>query len=295
MQLIVVSLIGIPASGKTTFAHKLVELSKQNTLNASVIVISFDDHIKMDFTKLTEGEYKNLREVLITKVEDALRLFIVNEQSNWTGILSSKKLITEESWIHLKNNFPTIVVLDDNMYFRSMRQRIRMICKNLKCQHFQILLNTSIDRARSRNQRRSQQVPELIIEKMFRKLEVPSNPRTIVIEEGQDNEIMLGLLHDRIENSEKLEETTEQQKIQQQSKFHEVDIITRKELSKSIKSLESSDFPAVCEALTRHRKEFLKGLKSKDLLSVEVDSLIETFRCFLDQKIVNYKPNKRSN
>lgn len=297
MKFIAVSLIGIPAAGKTTFAHRLIELSKRNDLSASVILVTFDDYIKMDFNKLA-GEYKAFREKLQLKIEGLLRLLMSSEQLRWTEILSSHELKVHKDNFNLKQSLTTLFILDDNMYFRSMRQRIRAMCKKLQCQHFQIFMKSSFDEATKRNKDRSssEQVPESVIEKMLRKIETPRNLRTIVIEHGQDDETLIALLHKRIEDPERTEEPAEHQKSQQQqSIIHDVDIITRRELNKKIKTIESTDFTSVCAALNQCRKEFLEDLKDKDLFSVEVDSLITAFRCILDQQTVNFTSNKLSN
>jgi len=151
MQLIAVSLIGIPASAKTSLAHRIIDLSKHGVLSSSVIVISFDEYLNMDYDRLHDGDYKRLREELIIKIEDLLGQLLKNEIQNWEQILISNDLKIQKNHYNIRTNDPTLpilIILDDNNYFRSMRQRNRALCKNLMCRHFQIFMKSSMDEAR---------------------------------------------------------------------------------------------------------------------------------------------------
>lgn len=282
MKLIAVSLIGIPASGKTTLAHKIFEMSTMNSLNAGVIIISFDIYININFSEITEGEYKLQRETLISKTKDLMKLLTENEQHRWSEILTSHEL--KVHYHNIKLNYPTLVLLDDNMYYRSMRQRVRAICKSLQCQHFQIFFKSSLQEARERNQQRSTQVPDSIIVKMIDLLEPPTNPRTIIINSSLiDDATVLAMLEDRISNPEAVE--VSQPKISQhQSMIHEMDLITRKVLGMRIERLTTKDnITKHCETLNRKRKEFLEDLRSQNLDAADLESLRAAFNCYLDE------------
>lgn len=280
MQLIAVSLIGIPASGKTTLAHKILKMSTMNTLNAGVIIISFDNYIKINFSELTEGEYKQQRETLMRKIDNFMQLLSENEQHRWSEILMSHELKVQYD---IKLNYPTLVLLDDNMFYRSMRQRVRAICRSLQSEHFQIFIKSSLQEAKKRNQQRSTQVPDSIIDKMNDLIEPPTNPQAIIISSFIDDATLLEMLEDRINNPETIE--VNQLKIQQrQSIIHEMDLITRKVLSMKIKSLSTKDNIAkYCETLNRKRKEFLDDLRSQNLDTADLDSLRAAFNCYLDE------------
>lgn len=285
MQLIAVSLVGIPGSGKTTIARRILELSKRNLLEASVIVLSFDEHIRVNFGSLSEGDYKQAREELLVAVEDFMSQLQKNENNSdqLTQTITSHKLGLSQNLINLRSNCPALVILDDNMYFRSMRQRVRAICRKLDCKHFQIFLKSSLESAMVRNSNRSQPVPDDVIAKMFDQLEAPTNIRTIVIEQLLTDDRLASLLKDRIEEPEKLEEQAAKIS-QQQSLIHEMDIITRKELSLKIQSLRHrEDFSKHCEILNRKRKQFLDNLRSQDLNDASTETLRTAFHCYLDQ------------
>lgn len=277
MRLIVVSLIGVPASGKTTFAHNLVEMSKEESLPVGVITISFDDNVKMDFSDIAEGDYKRQREELLLKIEELIHGVNINRWSEIQGLKFNH---------NMKLHQPILIVIDDNMFYRSMRQRVRAMCRKLQCDHFQIFLDTPLAIAVRRNINRDLSVPESIVVKMFNQLETPTNPRTIKISGNIKNDDLLLMLNDRIANPEKLEEPTEQQKIQQlQSLIHEMDLITRKELRVKIQSLKTKEnLATTCATLNQKRKEFLDNLRSQNLEnSADLDLLRKAFHRYLDE------------
>jgi len=278
MKFIVLSLIGIPASAKTSVAQRIVLLSKIS-LRCNVIVISFDDHIDHNFNITRNGKYKHMREELIQKIENITEELIKSQKYCWCDILTSQLKIQEDKF-HIGEFDRTLIIFDDNNYFRSMRQRNRSLCKKLKCQHFQMFLKSSLEEANQRNKNRSQQVPEAVIEKMFHQLEMPKNPRTIIIDSLVDDETLLQLLNDRIEDPEKLTEVIRTQ--QRQSIVHELDIITRKEINKMIHNrIPSGNISSLSATLNKKRKEFLEGLKNQEILK-DINALREEFLCYIE-------------
>lgn len=278
MQLIAVSLIGIPGAGKTTLAHKILEMSRNGSLSAGVIVISFDDYIKINFDELLDGEYKQHRESLICKIQDLIQLLRDSEHHRWSEVLSSHELQIHNQ--NIEPNSPTLLIIDDNMHYRSMRQRIRALCKTLQCQHFQIFMKSSLEDAKERNRERPTPVPDAILENMFNLLEPPTNPRAICID--VEDETLLEKLEDRIAQPETIEEP--QPKLQQQqSILHEMDLITRKELSERIKALSEEQRAKQCSSLNRKRKQFLEDLRAQSLDTADLESLRAAFNCYLDQ------------
>lgn len=283
MRYIVVSLIGIPGSGKTTFALKLVGQSKLNLLNAGVVVVHFDHNICLDFNNLQENEYKQCRENVMKKTEELINQLSRVEQEDRNKILSIHELKVQN--YHLKPLHPVLIILDDNFYFRSMRQRTRAMCKILNCDHFQIFMKSSLEVAKRRNCERPNTVPESVIEKMFLRLQVPTNPQTIVVEPSATDKEILEMLHDKIENPEKFyEPTVEQEQEQKQSLIHHMDIITRKELSIKINQLDKTkDFKVTCIALNKKRKEFLEDLRAEKFATADDEKLRSAFKFYLNE------------
>lgn len=278
-RLIVVSLIGLPAAGKSSLAHNLLDMSRSKFLKSSVVVISFDDYI--NFGEL--ADYKHQREALLDQIESLL-LHLNESECNWGNILTTHQLKISQSAFNLTEHCVTLIVLDDNFYFRSMRQRVRAMCRNMHCQHFQIFVKSSLYNAVQHNLRRSNSVPEAIIKKMHQQLEEPVNPRTIIYERSLAVHALIEMLHDRIKDPERNVEQQDQRDIQIQSAIHQLDIITRKELSSKIQSLQSTEnFSAVCKTLNERRKIFLEDLRTKQLESADVESLRAAFQLYLDE------------
>lgn len=282
MQIIAVSLIGIPGSGKSTTALKILDLSMRNQLEAGVIIISFDDFVCPDLSELSKGVYKQSREDLMENVQEFMMKL---KTKDIESVLKSHRLKISEKNYYLKDNSPILVLLDDNMYFRSMRQKVRAVCRKINCDYFQIFIKSSIEDAIERNKKRKNPVPDEIIEKMFNNLEVPTNPRTIFIESTESDENFLKFLKNRIENPEKLEAPECLPKIpQHQSIIHEADLITRKELTTRIKNLPpGSDISQLSARFNRQRKKFLENLKSEKVEFTDVESLKFAFNCYLDE------------
>lgn len=278
MQVIAVSLIGIPASGKTTLAQRLIELSRKCSLDVSIVVISFDDYIQIDYSDATQGDYKRMREELLTKIENLIMTLKKTDRWEDVKLLDSTKL-------KLKPNRPVLVIFDDNMYFRSMRQKVRAICRKTQCDYFQIFVKTTLSEAILRNESRKAQVPEEVIRKMFEKLETPQNSRTIELEAEIEDDLLLLMIKERIGNPENLELPPPPQELQLQSLIHEADIQTRKELTNKIKDLKASgaNIAQVCLELNRKRKEFLDDLRAQKLNPPDTDSLRAAFHCYLDE------------
>lgn len=277
MKLFVVSLVGIPASGKSTLARRILKMSSENSLSVNVVVVSFDDMMKIDFKSISDGDYKQHREEFFNKLERILTKF-----KDDLEILSNE--IPSDSFHVTPENTSTLFILDDNMYLRSMRQRSRKMCKNCRCDHFQIYIKCFLDVALVRNSQRINSVDKLVIEKMFNDLEVPLNSRTITIEAPIADDDLLNDLNDRMSMPETL--TEEPQKIaQDQSIIHEMDLITRKELSLRIQELKSTDnLNRISLKFNAMRKQFMDDVRNERLEFSSIEELKIAFRNLLDDE-----------
>lgn len=279
MKLFVVSLVGIPASGKSTLARRIVRMSREGALAVNAVVVSFDNLMRIDFASLSDGDYKQIREEFFNKLEELLLKFKDNSE-----ILSTE--IPPDSFHVAPANTSTLFILDDNMYLRSMRQRSRKMCRNCKCDHFQVFVECPLEVALERNPKRINSVDSLVIEKMFNDLEVPSNPRTITItiEAPIADVDLLSDLNDRMSIPETL--TEEPHKVaQNQSIIHEMDLITRKELSLKIQELKSTDnLNRISLKFNAMRKQFMDDVRSERLNFSNLEDLRSSFRSFLDSQ-----------
>ncbi|XP_070506754.1 L-seryl-tRNA(Sec) kinase [Chironomus tepperi] len=284
MRFIIVSLIGIPASGKSTISMKIHKLSKENLLNTNVIVLNFDKLIQIDFENITDGDYKKSREVCFNKIENLIGKLKTEMISNWMTIIASNELKIPQNSISLSSENPmTLLIIDDNMYYRSMRQRTRQICRACDCKHFQIFMKSSLADAIARNSKRCSNVGNAVIEKMFNDLEEPQNPRTIFMEiENFDEGKFLAELKDRIDNPEVLTEE-HQKEPREQSIIHEMDLITRKEIgSKMQEAKGKKKMKEYSEKLNLMRKTFMEDVRSGKMIFETAEDLRDEFRKFID-------------
>lgn len=284
MRFIIVSLIGIPASGKSTISMKIHELSKENLLNANVIVLNFDKLIRIDFANITDGDYKKSREDCFIKIENLIGKLKTEKFSDWMTIIASNELKFPQNSISFSSENPvTLLIIDDNMYYRSMRQRARQICRACDCKHFQIFMKSSLADAIARNSKRCSNVEKHVIEKMFNDLEVPENPRTIFVEiENFDEGKFHAKLSDRIDNPEVLTEE-HQNEPQEQSIIHEMDLVTRKEIGSKIQEVKGKkNMKEYSEKLNLMRKTFMEDVRNGKMKFETVEDLKNEFRKFIN-------------
>lgn len=279
-KIVVANLIGIPASGKTTIAQLILNLARDSLLNVNVIAINFDEMLEINFENLADGVYKQIREEFFEKIEKFIEKFKQTDTALQDLKISS-------NFIHMKHdNAITLIILDDNMYYRSMRQRVRQICKNCDCNYFQIFMKCTLNDALMRNSVRSSNVTDSVIERMLNDLEIPINSRTIIIEiEKIDRNALLNDLNDRIENPERLTECPEIKQQQQQSIIHEIDLITRKEVRIRMEELRGStasdNLKAISQKLNDKRKEFMDNVRNEAIKCDNIEELKIAFANFI--------------
>lgn len=264
-KLIVVSLIGIPASGKTSLGHKLLDWSVRGDVECGILLISFDDNMEMNYDKIADGDYKVARMNLLGEIEKLLEEL----KSNGTCQKSTLKFTA-----NLKST--NLIVLDDTMHYRSMRQQIRALCRRVECEYFQVYLDHPLELAIQRNSMRKNRVPELVIEKLSKIIEKPQNDRTILICETTSDDDLKTQLADRLTSPENLQVFVKTPK--EQSLIHQVDLTTRKLLNAKIKSFTADqDIPAISQHLNRIRKIFINDLRSAKIYAEDLDTAILLF------------------
>lgn len=272
MEICVVTLIGIPASGKTSLSHIILKLSRKNLLKANVALLCFDKMMKINYEKLCDGDYKRYREDFFGEIEE----MIINYKDN--------RILNLNDFSISPNNSVMLFILDDNMYYRSMRQRVRQLCKKLNCHYFQIFLETSLEKALERNANRTELVEENVITKMFNDLELPMNPQTITLELSSiDESVLLERLHDRIAYPEILASEEIQKIPQDQSIIHEMDLISRRELSLKIQEKKSSgNLTQISFRLNNARKQFMDDVRCGKLQFSDIEEFKNSYKNFLE-------------
>ncbi len=129
-----VALCGLPASGKSTFAHALaVELDGRESLKAMVIA-----------SDTVRAEMPALSRTFFPEVENAVR-----------------RLTLARARDALKEGFP--VIFDDLNYYRSMRRQLYTMARDLRVPYFAVHLATDEAQCVALNAARGKTVPDEVI------------------------------------------------------------------------------------------------------------------------------------
>lgn len=145
----VILLGGLPASGKSTLARRLVE-----TLGSGAIHLEYDqleDSLVENRIKEERREaWHEARKVAVSELE--------------TRLLQAKS----------SDDCPFIFLLDDNFHLRGMRKQIhRMLLKYKPIKFGIIWMKTPMETCLDRNQHRERKVPHHVFEKMGLAVELP--------------------------------------------------------------------------------------------------------------------------
>jgi len=136
-----ICLVGLPASGKTTFAYQLKETIEKLIENFDVIIIDPD----------------KIRNQLSPKKFDYRKEQIVRER-NFKAIYAS---------LQDKN----IVISDDLNYYSSMRHDLKEIADKLEVKFFIIHITTPLKTCLNWNKKRGKPIPNKVIKKVYNKFD----------------------------------------------------------------------------------------------------------------------------
>lgn len=242
-------LVGIPGVGKT----HLCEFIMKNLQSPLVRIhhISYDD-CEAD---LPSNIYKNFRKNVYNKVRNYIETIAqINDQHQY------------------------ILLIDDNMYYRSMRRAYYNLAKYFQISYCQIFVSCSVETALERNNNRVDRVPCSVINDMSNKLEVPVLNNTwekysITIDSqfpfsSHHVEIIRKLFTESL-----LDPVLKQEQINttnHASLFHTIDLALRKIVNRLLK--ERSDKSAASQEYIVKKNSILSGLKSGDLHLPEFQS-----------------------
>lgn len=265
MNICLLTFVGLPASGKTTIANKLVE----NCTQYKILHICYDNYIRF------ENNLKAQRRDLLEKIDSLVK--DIKEETNFTTFFQSNIKGN-------KNSSNLLILIDDNNYYRGMRYQIFQICRKYSISFGQIFFDTSLQLAIERNRDRESRVPDEIIMNMCSRLESPfmknkwETNSFVIHSENIDNinisDIFL-FIQKCFDNPEKYRIVFEQPKTEQ-SEIHKFDIVLRKEISRILKETyfnnrnEKSFFAS---KLNDKRKSLLDECKSGVLQLSDYDDM----------------------
>lgn len=291
------NLVGIPASGKSTYCSDLlrsVEVHQQPNIN--VIHVCFDHFISVpesfNSTYFESKQYKKHRfdvGMLIQQIIDDINTSECNFNST-QNISNALFGISFKINVGFKSLKKYLLLIDDNMYYKSMRKQIRNIARANDVGYFCTFFQSSLEGAIERNNKRCDVLPEAHIRRMYSKFEPPDHQDEFVLMADVEsaniptNDELEEMLR-RLQSADqwKVPATAVQQRTEQ-SDLHNIDLILRKEIQRRLKSgmgCESKDIASYASVLCGKRKHILKEIRNGNIcLPHDVDDFDE-FKMYL--------------
>ena len=164
------SLIGIPASGKTFFAQKLISLASETIC---CLLVTYDDLIPVeDQAKMAliadrrteEKRWKKARKGVFEAVSHIAKGGM-EQDGHAAAIMATKRGQNDSNRL--------LIILDDNNYYKSMRYEYYQLARETQAGFCQIFFEVSLEEAFKANRRRKVEIPAKVIEDMLLKLEIP--------------------------------------------------------------------------------------------------------------------------
>lgn len=233
--LVICVLVGLPGSGKSTFARNAIVDPFRK------LVFSYDE------VEIKDNNYKNFR----MKARDRL-----------------EKLILDES------REQTVIIVDDIMTYRSMRYEIFCIARKHNSGFCQVYMNTKVDTCILRNiDRGSTEITAEMIKDQANRLEVPGSSNSLMdkfvmaVEDNRyDPEEFLQLIQNAGHELPSLLEKSPSQP-QDQSVVHKIDLILRKHIGTCISQAESPEAKRhLAQDMNSRRHELLKDIRNKNII-----------------------------
>ena len=249
-------LVGLPASGKTTFAFKLKKKLESDFQNNVKII---DPDIIRDNTFPNRFDFKN---------EPKIR------EKN---IKSVRKHLVEGQ----------IVISDDLNYYSSMRHDLKLIADSLNIKFYIIHISTPLKLCMKRNEERGKPIPNKVIQNInnkfdnFNKYKWDNPFETYDITQNRDEIQFLKRLSDRIASNLQEQKNSKELLLHKPSISirEELDLITRKSVGELLKN---PKYHVSKKAILEYRKSFIKSRSYEEL---DVKKILEDFKLFLDEKL----------
>lgn len=275
------NLVGIPASGKSTFCSDLlrsVELHQKPKIN--LIHVCFDHFISVpesiNSTYFESKQYKKHRfnvGMLIQQIIDDINTSECNF-NNTQNIANALFGISFKINVAFKSLNKYLLLIDDIMYYKSMRKQIRNIARANDVGYFCTFFQSSLEGAIKRNSKRCGVLPEAHIRRVFSKFEPPDQQDGFVllaeVESGNipTNDELEGMLR-RLDSTEQwnvlvplVQQRTEQ------SYLHNIDLMLRKEIQRRLKcerDCEGKNRASHAIVLCGKRKHILKEIRNGNI------------------------------
>lgn len=249
-------LVGLPASGKTTFAVKLKEKLESDFQNDVKII---DPDVIRDKSFPTSFDFKN------------------EPQIREKNIQSVRKHLTKGH----------TVISDDLNYYSSMRHDLKLIADSLNIKFYIIHISTPLKLCMKRNKERGKPISNKVIQNIdnkfdnFNKYKWDTPFETYDITQNWDEIQFITMLSDKIAlNLQEQKERKESLLVKPSISIREeIDLITRKTVGELLKN---PKYHVSKKVILEYRKSFIKSRSDEDL---DVKKILEDFKLFLDKKL----------
>ncbi|XP_049826941.1 L-seryl-tRNA(Sec) kinase isoform X2 [Schistocerca gregaria] len=159
-EIVLLILLGLPASGKTTLSKVLMKLSGDVNVsgsvgekNHSIIHICYDALVPL--LSLEQTKWSETRKKVVVVVENIICLLKTQNYSELDDYLQCMQIENTKRHISQTTNETTILLIDDNMYYSSMRYEYFKMARKYTISFAEICLHCSAEVACSRNSQRS--------------------------------------------------------------------------------------------------------------------------------------------
>ena len=249
-------LVGLPASGKTTFAVKLKEKLESDFQNDVKII---DPDVIRDKAFPNSFDFKN------------------EPQIREKNIQSVRKHLTKGH----------TVISDDLNYYSSMRHDLKLIADSLNIKFYIIHISTPLKLCMKRNKKRGKPIPNKVIKNIYNKFDNFDKYKwdtpfeTYDITQNWDEIQFITMLSDKIAlNLQEQKERKESLLVKPSISIREeIDLITRKTVGELLKN---PKYHVSKKVILEYRKSFIKSRSDEEL---DVKKILEDFKLFLDKKL----------
>lgn len=294
-----VVVIGLPGSGKTTLVERMMSNWNRGSIETNASSVDIDPvlfyelcdaietsslyYISVDKLVSTEdqaamsnqrsGKWKDFRKRLIASTE-AFIIHLSNTNSNGQLNSDEQRLLNAICSInHLTSSHKKFTLLiEDNMYFKSMRDNWHRLAKKYALGFGIIYLNTPLTVCMIRNDKRLvNKVPDDIIKKMNDEFEVPENNEFTIYVDQDINGVLQSIIFvcslkpvPQDESSEMMKK--ESQLITMTNLAHQFDILLRDVIGCEMKMIKDKTLLEQLAPIFKNKKQVLLAkLRCSDL------------------------------
>lgn len=249
-------LVGLPASGKTTFAFKLKEKLESDFHNKVKII---DPDIIRDKAFPNSFDFKNEPKIREKNIH-SVRKHLIKGQ---------------------------IVISDDLNYYSSMRHDLKLIADSLNIKFYIIHISTPLKLCIKRNKERGKSIPNKVIKNIYNKFDNFDKYKwdtpfetfdiTQTLDEIQFIEILISKIALNLKKKKEIKEPIRYKP--SASIREELDLITRKFVGELLKY---PKYHVSKEVILEYRKTFIKSRSDEEFNGKKI---LVDFKLFLDKKL----------